>query len=99
MSAYVIVQIEVSDPEAYEVYRTRVPPTLELFGGEYLVRGGAMEILEGQWPHPRCVVLKFPSMDQAKAWYASADYEEAKSLRQASSDANMIVVEGVNSGT
>ena len=95
MTAYVIVQIEVTDPETFETYRAQVPPTLEAFGGEYVVRGGEHEVLEGDWSHPRTVVLKFPSVEQAKAWHASTEYEGPKALRQSASNANMIVVEGV----
>ena len=62
MAAYVIVLIEGSDPETFEVYRAQVPPTLEAYGGEYVVRGGEQEVLEGDWPYPRTVVLKFPSV-------------------------------------
>ncbi|MDA1090962.1 MAG: DUF1330 domain-containing protein [Proteobacteria bacterium] len=95
MAAYVIVQIEVTDPEAFAVYRAQVPPTIEPYGGEYVVRGGDQDVLEGDWPHPRTVILKFPSMDQAKAWHASAAYEGPKALRQSAATANMIVVEGL----
>ncbi len=95
MTAYVIVQIEVTDPETFETYRAQVPPTIERFGGEYLVRGGDQAVLEGDWAFLRTVILKFPSMDQAKAWHASAEYEGPKALRQSASKGNMIVVEGV----
>ena len=95
MAAYVIVQIEITDPETFETYRAQVPPILEQYGGEFIVRGGGMEVLEGDWAYPRCVVLKFPSMEQAKAWWASPEYEGPKALRQSASKGNMIVVEGV----
>jgi uncharacterized protein (DUF1330 family) len=95
MAAYIIVQIDVTNSKAFEVYRAQVPPTLELFGGEYIVRGGEQEILEGDWAFPRCVVLKFPSVEQAKAWHASPEYEEPKALRLSAARGNMIVVEGV----
>ena len=95
MPAYIIVQVEVTDPETFETYRGQVAPILEQYGGEFLVRGGDMEVLEGEWPVPRCVVLKFPSMEQAKTWWASPEYEGPKALRQASANTNMIVVEGV----
>ncbi len=95
MSAYVIVQIEVTDPETFEAYRAKVPPTLEAHGGEYVVRGGEQEVLEGDWPFPRTVVLKFPSVEQARAWHGSAEYEGPKALRQASANVNMLVVEGL----
>ena len=95
MAAYIIVQIDVTDPDTFEVYRAQVPPTLEPFGGEYIVRGGGLEILEGDWSYPRCVVLKFPSLEQARAWHASAEYEGPKALRQSAARTNMIVVEGL----
>ena len=95
MAAYIIVQIEVTDPKTFETYRAQVPLTIERFGGEYLVRGGLQEVLEGDCPYPRTVVLKFPSMDQARAWHASAEYQGPKALRQSASTGNMIAVEGV----
>ena len=95
MAAYVIVQIDITDPETFETYRAQVPPVLEQYGGEFIVRGGEQEVLEGEWPWPRVVVLKFPTMEQAKAWHASAEYEGPKALRQSASKSNMIVVEGV----
>ena len=95
MAAYAIIQIEITDPETFETYRAQVPPVLEQYGGEFLVRGGGMEVLEGDWPIPRCVVLKFPSMEQAKTWWASPEYEGPKALRQASANTNMIVIKGV----
>lgn len=95
MAAYIIVQVDVTDPETFEAYRIQVPPTLEPYGGEYLVRGGLQEVLEGGWDYPRTVILKFPSMDQAKAWHASAEYEGPKALRQSAAKSNMIAVEGL----
>ncbi len=95
MTAYVIVQIEVTDPETFDAYRAQVPPTLEAHGGEYVVRGGEQEVLEGDWSYPRTVVLKFPSVAQAKAWHASAEYEGPKALRLSAAKGNMLVVEGV----
>lgn len=59
------------------------------------MRGGGQEILEDDWPFPRCVVLKFPSVEQAKAWHASAEYEGPKALHQSAAKGNMIVVDGV----
>ncbi len=95
MAAYIVVQIEITDPETFETYRAQVPATLEPYGGEFIVRGGDMEILEGEWATPRCVILRFPDMDAAKAWHASAEYQGPKALRQAASKGNMIVVDGV----
>jgi len=95
MSAYVIVQITVNDPETFETYREQVPATIAKYGGEYIVRGGEMEILEGDWPAPRCVVLKFPDMAAAKAWHGSDDYAGPMALRHAAATTNAILVEGV----
>ena len=95
MAAYIIVQVGVTDPETFETYRAQVPATLEKYDGEFIVRGGGMEVLEGDWAHTRCVVLKFPDMAQAKAWWASPEYQGPKALRQSSADVNMIVVDGV----
>ncbi len=95
MAAYIIVQVEVTDPEAYKAYAAQVPTTLEKYGGEFVVRGGAMEIIEGDWPYPRVIVIKFPNMEQAKAWQAAPEYQAPKALRQSASKGNMIVVEGV----
>ena len=94
MSAYIIVQVEVTDAEIYETYRKQVPSTLEAFGGEFIVRGGNMKVLEGDWPMPRCVVLRFPDMEKARAWHASDAYAGPKAIRQTASRANSIVIEG-----
>ncbi|MAF95781.1 MAG: D-fructose-6-phosphate amidotransferase [Rhodospirillaceae bacterium] len=95
MAAYIVVQLEITDPETFETYRAQVPATLEQYGGEFIVRGGDREVLEGEWPWPRMVILKFPARKAAKAWHASAEYQGPKALRQAASKGNMIVVDGV----
>ena len=95
MAAYIVTQIEITDPETFETYRAQVPPILEKYGGEFIVRGGDREVLEGDWPWLRMVILKFPDREAAKAWHASAEYQGPKALRQAASKANMIVVDGV----
>jgi len=95
MAGYLIVQIDVEDTDTYEEYKVQVPPIIEKFGGEYLVRGGAMEVVEGEWPWPRLVVLKFPSVEQAKAFHSSVEYEGAKALRRSASKGNAVIVEGV----
>jgi len=95
MAAYIIVQVEVTDPEPYDTYRKQVAPTLEAYGGEFVVRGGDMEVLEGDWPWPRCVVLRFKDVETAKAWHGSEAYAPLKALRQSASKGNMIVVDGV----
>jgi uncharacterized protein (DUF1330 family) len=95
MAAYVIVQINVKDQQLFDAYRQRVPASIAKYGGEYLVRGGTLEVLEGDWAHPRCVVLKFPSYEKAKAWHASPEYAGPLAMRQAAADSNLIVVDGV----
>ena len=95
MAAYVIVQIKVNDEEAYARYREQVPATIAKYGGEYLARGGDMEILEGEWPAPRCVVLKFKDMESARAWHGSEDYREPKALRHKAAYANAVLVDGI----
>lgn len=92
---YVISRIEVQDPEAYREYIARAPATIAQYGGEYLVRGGALEVLEGEWPRERTVVLRFPSVEDAKRWHASAEYEAPKALRNRVALTDMVVVAGV----
>jgi uncharacterized protein (DUF1330 family) len=95
MPAYVVVEVEVNDPVRYENYKAMVPPSLETYGGRFLVRGGKVETLEGDWSPKRFVMVEFPSAEQAKTWWASEEYAEAKALRQATARTQMIVVEGV----
>ena len=95
MSAYVIAEIEVTDPEAFEEYRKLVPPTIAAFGGRYVVRGGAIDSREGGWQPKRIVVIEFDDVARAKAWHDSDLYAPARALREASANTRMIVVEGV----
>ena len=94
MAAYLIVDVEVRDPALYEEYRKRVPETVARYGGRFLVRGGAFETLEGSWQPTRLVILEFPSMEQARRWYASEEYREPKAIRLKASSANLVLVEG-----
>ena len=95
MAAYVVVQIDVRDPDTYEEYKTLAPPSIAAHGGRYLVRGGAVEVLEGTWSPGRFVVLEFPSAERARAWWNSAGYAPARALRQASAATEMILIEGI----
>jgi uncharacterized protein (DUF1330 family) len=95
MSAYVVVEVQVTDPVRYEDYKKMVPPTIAQYGGKFLVRGGAVETLEGGWAPKRIVVLEFPSVARAKEWYESVEYRPARDLRQQTSRGKMILVEGV----
>jgi len=94
MAGYFIFQIEVTDPERYREYAALVPDTVKQYGGEFLVRGGEYEVLEGQWPERRVVVLRFPSVEQAKRWYDSAEYAEPKKIRQSAARGDGILIEG-----
>ena len=95
MAAYVVVQVDVKDPVRYEAYKKMVPPTFEKYGGRFLVRGGKTHTMEGTWAPSRFVLVEFPSVEQAKAWWASPEYAEAKALRQATSDSHLIIAEGI----
>ena len=94
MAGYIIVDVKVTDPEAYERYRASVPATLAADGGKFIVRGGRAETLEGDWEPNRIVVVEFESVEKAKAWWSSRDYAGPKQLRQSASVTKMIVVEG-----
>lgn len=95
MSVYVIVDIEVTDPEGYKEYVKAAPQTVELYGGKYIARGGHNETLEGEWQAKRLVILEFPSVEQAKKWLDSPEYAPARKLRHQYARTNMVVVEGL----
>ena len=95
MPAYIIATIEVTDPEKFEVYRGQVPATIEKHGGRYLVRGGDVQVVEGDLPARRTVVLEFDSLEKARGWYFSDDYAGPKELRIASTISNVMIVDGV----
>ena len=94
MSAYVVVSVDVHNPEQYDAYRRMVPPTIEKFGGRFIVRGAPLHEMEGKWPRPRLVIVEFPDVETAKKWWASPEYAPAKALRQANSTADLVIVEG-----
>jgi uncharacterized protein (DUF1330 family) len=95
MTAYVIVDINVTDPVRYEEYKTLAAPTVELYGGKYIARGGMTEILEGSWAPSRLVILQFDSVEQAKNWLNSPEYHEPRRLRHETAVSNMVVIEGI----
>lgn len=95
MKAYVIVDVKINDPQRYEDYKKLTPASLKPFDGKFAARGGKTEVLEGNWEHGRIVILEFPSMEKAKAWWSSDIYAPAKALRQATAFTKMIVTEGV----
>ena len=94
MKAYVIVDVAITDPVRYEDYKKLTPASLVPFEGKFIVRGGRSETLEGSWTPGRLVVLEFPSLEKAKAWWSSEEYGPAKALRQSASITQMILVEG-----
>jgi uncharacterized protein (DUF1330 family) len=95
LPAYIIVNVTVNDAKRYEDYKPLASASIAQFGGKYLARGGKSEALEGDYKPNRMVILEFPSVEKAKAWWSSADYAEAKSIRQACSYADMIIMEGL----
>jgi uncharacterized protein (DUF1330 family) len=95
MAAYVIAEIEVTDPAAYEDYRRQVPAVVQKYQGKFIVRGGKIDPKEGGWTPQRIVVVEFPSMAQAQKWYDSPDYAPLIKLRQKASRGRLIVAEGI----
>ena len=99
MAAYLIVDVgPVHDEAAYGAYRSRVSATIAAAGGRYLARGGAIEVLEGEWRPKRVIVVRFESAQAARHWWASREYAELKAMRQASTTTRMVVVDGVPEG-
>jgi uncharacterized protein (DUF1330 family) len=96
MPAYVYVEVEILNPEGYKAYGQRVPATVEKYGGRFLVRGGKSHVLEGEWPEVRRVILEFPSVERAQAWWDSTEYAEPKEMRRANSKGRLILIEGVS---
>jgi uncharacterized protein (DUF1330 family) len=95
MSAYVIVDVDVTDPETYEDYKRLSTAAVEQYGGRFLVRGGATEQLEdGGWRPGRLVVLEFEDEAAARRWYDSPEYTEARAVRQRASTSSLVVVAG-----
>ena len=97
MAAYFIVQLQITDPDGFREYAALVPPTIARYGGRYAVRGGEYEVVEGEWPERRHVVLEFPTREQARAWYDSPEYAPLKAMRFAASEGNAILIEGYES--
>jgi uncharacterized protein (DUF1330 family) len=92
---YCIGHITVDDAEAYKDYAAKDPATIVAYGGEYLVRGGQSEVMEGTFPGSRTVVIRFPSFAAAKKWYSGAEYSAIRPIRQAVTSGSLMIVEGV----
>jgi len=96
MAVYVIYQAEVTDPEQYALYREKSAPAVLDAGGEFIVRGGDVDVLEGDPPLGRTVIVKFGSMESAREWYGGEAYTEARTLREGAANANMYIVDGID---
>jgi uncharacterized protein (DUF1330 family) len=94
MPAYVLAEIEVTDPEGYKGYTAVVGESIRKYGGRFLVRGGATVELEGEWPARRRVILEFPSTEVAMAWWDSPEYAKPKALRRAHSTGRLLLLAG-----
>ena len=95
MAGYVIANVVWKDPESLAVYKRLMPPSVEKYGGRFLVRGGASEVLEGEWS-PALVVIEFPTVHQARLWYNSEEYRPALEVRLGAADNELLIVEGTS---
>jgi uncharacterized protein (DUF1330 family) len=96
MSTYLIVdQKGITDPETMKTYAAGVVATVEQFGGKFIVRGGDPEVIEGDWPTERIIIIEFPDRSALKTWYDSPEYADLKAMRIASSNAQLIAVDGM----
>jgi uncharacterized protein (DUF1330 family) len=94
MAAYVIVETDITDPEQYEQYKAASPAAVQAGGGRFLVRGGELAVLEGDWHPSRLVVLEFEDLAAARDWYESEVYQDAKKLRDGAARLRMVAVQG-----
>ena len=95
MSAYILVQINITNPESYKEYLKQVTPTVVKYGGEYIVRGGKYKSMEGKWDYERTVIIKFPTYEIANTWYNSDEYTPIRKIRKDNSEGNLIIIEGL----
>ncbi len=96
MKALVIAAETINDEAMFGSYRQQVPATVAAFGGKFVARGGNLTTLEGEWPHPRLVIIEFPSRAAAEGWYNSAEYQKIIALRQQSSVGSLLIVDAVD---
>jgi len=94
MAAYVIGDIEVIEPVAFQEYRSRIGATVEQYGGKFVVRGGRVNPKEGDWQPRLVVMLEFPSLEQAERWYASSEYKPLIAMREKAARTHLIIAEG-----
>ena len=95
MAAYALVNVEVTDPVGYAEYKKSVPATIAAFGGRFLARGDAVEVLEGKSSPKRLVILEFPDIATLRSWYYSPEYQELLDLRKRAATSDFVIVEGV----
>ncbi|HEX3454450.1 MAG TPA: DUF1330 domain-containing protein [Gaiellaceae bacterium] len=95
MTAYVLVDVDVTDPDRYDEYRPLAGAAVEQYGGRYIVRGGMSDVLEGDRVPGRLVVIEFPDADAARRWYDSPEYRHARDVRAGAAVGSFIVVDGV----
>ncbi|WP_044044219.1 DUF1330 domain-containing protein [Caballeronia insecticola] len=95
MAAYVLVDVEITNQEAYEKYREVAYPVINAFGGKYLVRGGATEVIEGDWSFDRLIIVEFESVERARQWYYSPEYRPAIDVIEKYARRKLAIVEGV----
>lgn len=96
MPAYVLAEVEVTNPEGYKGYTAIVVESIQKYGGRFLTRGGAVHPLEGEWPQLRRVLLEFPSVEAARKWWDSPEYAGPKEMRRANSNGRLILLEGIS---
>jgi uncharacterized protein (DUF1330 family) len=96
MPAYVLAEIEITNPEGYKEYTAQVPATIAKYGGRFVVRGGKATALEGEWPERRRVLIEFPSTEAARQWFDSPEYEKPKAMRRAASNGRLLLLEGTS---
>jgi uncharacterized protein (DUF1330 family) len=95
MAAYLVVDIEVTNPAQFEEYKKLAPAAIARHGGRYLIRGGAYEAIEGEWKPQRLTVVEFESMEKAKAFYNSPEYQVAIKARLGAANMKMLLVQGI----
>jgi uncharacterized protein (DUF1330 family) len=96
MPAYVIVNVTVHDPVRYEEYKRLATPSVQAYDGRYVARGGPVEVCEGGWSPSRLVILEFPTVERARAWWASPEYAPARAVRQSCAHTELVIAEGLS---
>ena len=95
MAAYLVVDIDVTNPVQFEEYKKLAPAAIDKYGGRYVIRGGASEAIEGNWKPQRLTIVEFDSMEKAKAFYTSPEYQVAIKARAGAANFKALLVQGV----